>query len=98
MQGLPELQHFVEEVDQAFRIETDVGPVKLTLIEAVRTGQTAFKGGRVPFSLLFLGPQDIRLNQGTFQLHNAALGSVSLFLVPVGPDENGEPLYEAVFA
>ena len=36
MQGLPELQHFVEEVDQAFQIETDVGPVKLTLIEAVR--------------------------------------------------------------
>ena len=48
------------------------------------------------FSLLFIGPPDVFLGQGTRRLRHAALGEFELFLVPVGKIEAGFQ-YEAVF-
>jgi hypothetical protein len=48
------------------------------------------------FSLLFCGAKDKFLSQGTYDLTHDTLGSVTLFLVPVGLDENGYR-YEAAF-
>ena len=53
-------------------------------------------GTRQPFSLLFRGPLEPVLAQQLFQIENSTLGELALFLVPIGPDENGM-LYDATF-
>ncbi len=49
-----------------------------------------------PFSLLFRGPIELLLTQGIHDLQHPAQPLLGVFLVPIGPDEDG-PLYEAVF-
>lgn len=56
-------------------------------------------GGRAPFALLFhhtLLPKNAYLPQGTYTLHHTDAGSITLFLVPLGPDAQGMR-YEAIF-
>ena len=48
------------------------------------------------FSLFFRGPQDPILSQGVFQLEHDTMGTFPLFLVPIGPDQEGMR-YEAAF-
>jgi hypothetical protein len=52
--------------------------------------------GRIPFSLIFRGPQSSVLPQRTYLLSHATLGEFPLFLVPIGPDDAGMR-YEAAF-
>jgi hypothetical protein len=49
-----------------------------------------------PFSLLFSGPAAESLPQGTYRVWHPELGTFELFLVPVGPFEEGGR-FEAVF-
>jgi hypothetical protein len=51
---------------------------------------------RRPFSVIFRAPLEPLLPQQIYTLNNATLGSLSLFLVPIGPDGDSM-LYEAVF-
>jgi hypothetical protein len=51
---------------------------------------------RAPFSLHFRGPATPWAQQHMYQLENEKVGSLELFLVPVGPDGKGM-LYEAIF-
>lgn len=48
------------------------------------------------FSLLFLGPLDVFLEQGTRRLRHETLGEFELILVPLGKNDAGFQ-YEAVF-
>lgn len=48
------------------------------------------------YSLLFHGPNSLRLPQGTHRLQHAALGELELFLTPVAGDQSGFT-YESVF-
>ncbi len=48
------------------------------------------------FSLRFASPEGVMLPQGTYQLEHPALGTVALFLVPVGPGRSGALELEAV--
>lgn len=52
---------------------------------------------RKPFSLIFRGPSDPLLQQRLYSLKHPALGGLDIFLVPIGPDQQGM-CYEAVFA
>jgi hypothetical protein len=59
---------------------------------------------RTPFSILFHGPLQPVLPQGTYRVEHEQLGTLDLFIVPVGPDEPRVPgqaptamRYEAVF-
>ena len=49
------------------------------------------------FSLLFRGPVSPVMQQCTAKLEHEKLGSLELFLVPLGPDEKGMR-YQAVFS
>jgi hypothetical protein len=49
-----------------------------------------------PFSLVFLGPLAPVLPQRTWNLEHPALGTLEVFLVPLGP-KDGRMRYEAVF-
>jgi hypothetical protein len=51
---------------------------------------------RRQFSLLFRGGPSPPLPQGIHALEHATLGRLELFLVPLGPDRDGQR-YEAVF-
>lgn len=67
--------------------------VQLELVEVTERKVT---GTQEMFSLLFCGAKDKFLHQGSYDLTHETLGSVTLFLVPLGLDENGYQ-YEAAF-
>jgi len=45
-----------------------------------------------PFTLLFEGPKDALIDQGTYKFEHEQLGEVEMFMVPVGLGE-----YEVIF-
>ena len=52
--------------------------------------------GRAPFSLEFTDPDPEHVPQQTVEVRHEELGEFPLFVVPLGPSENGMR-YEAVF-
>lgn len=96
------LESFTPHVGDPFSIEVVEGKtVKLTLQEVKPLGsqpaaESESARGRPPFSLLFAGPAKPPLDQRIYRLEHAGLGSLEIFIVPVGLGEGGR-LYEAVF-
>lgn len=91
---------FAPHVGEKFQVLVDGRPaLELELIEAspIRLGSKPGIGRADPFSLVFLGPADPTLGQGTHALGHPALGDLFLFLVPILPDDRGAR-YEAIFA
>jgi len=90
------IEHWAEHVNQAFRLDCGMQkPLEVQLVEVKSLGN-ARNGQREPFSLLFQAPREPLLDQGIYSLHNSKLGTLELFLVPLGPDADGLS-YEAVF-
>jgi len=87
---------FEQLVGQEFSLAAEGKELPLRLLEASRLGQTSGNPDRAPFALLFRGPKDPPLNQGTFEFRHPEIGNLSLFLVPIGPDAEGL-CYEVVF-
>lgn len=79
----------------------DGGEAVLTVHEVTTTGRDGGPGPdgarREQFSVVFLGPAEPVLEQGTRELRNTALGALALFLVPIGAGTDGVR-YEAAFA
>ena len=61
------------------------------------SGDPTAEGSRRPFSIVFRAPNPSVPLQGIYRMEHAALGVMELFLVPIGPDGNGDMRYEAVF-
>lgn len=69
--------------------------VSLSLVSASKIGQG--HPNRVePFCLLFEGPRELSLEQGMHELECGPLGTLGIFVVPVGLSPTGR-LYEAIF-
>ncbi len=94
---------FIGHVNAAFRIPLDSGEVlELELIEARTIGE-----GRRPdspgirqqaFSLIFRGPRDRLLPQRIYPIEHPTLGTLEIFLVPLGPEGHSKGLhYQAIF-
>jgi hypothetical protein len=94
------LHTFVDCIGDPFRIAFSDGEVELSLAEAnsIVAGHSEPEAEqRQPFSLIFRGgPPDRYLPQSTYALEHAALGTLPMFLVPLGPDKQGMR-YEAIF-
>lgn len=86
-------ERFSNLPDRIFRVEAD-GEIRLELWAVEKLGSGERPGGG--FSLLFTGPGGDYLPQQVYRLHNAALGAVDIFLVPLGPRGDNH-LYEAIF-
>ncbi len=93
---------FAAHLEEPFAIDlgTDfpgLEPLVLTLIKAepIETSQDLGQR-RPPFSLVFRGPGEPVLAQRLYALDNETLGRLEIFLVPIGPDDEGMR-YEAVF-
>jgi tellurite resistance protein TehA-like permease len=84
---------FVDRVRDTFTVSTAAASFPLVLIELEELGQSQH---RLAFSLRFLGPAQPVLPQATYRLDNAAMGTLEIFLVPLGPGGGGMR-YEAVF-
>jgi hypothetical protein len=91
--------HFLEHVGSTFQFHYDAErsmPVELLDVVIHRLGGGTALGRRESFSLLFRGPTSFRVPQRIYTLEHAVLGSLEIFLVPIGPDDQGMR-YEAVF-
>jgi hypothetical protein len=88
------LNSFSEHLGTRFRVYGgEDTSVEMELVEAVDRGSNA-KQER--FALLFRGPLDAAVDQGTYKVAHDKLGSFDLFLVPIRISESGRE-YEAVF-
>jgi len=85
---------FTVRVDASTRIDLEL--VEVTPLPARPSRLGAPPPGRAPFSLVFLGPKAPLLPQRIYCFEHRTLGELDIFIVPIGPDEEGM-LYEAVF-
>jgi hypothetical protein len=87
---------FAACLNQDFEIVTGAGPLVLQLFEARPSGSDQREATREPFSLIFRGPAPLRLPQGIYQMKNAQLGEMEIFLVQIAADQTSSS-FEAVF-
>ena len=84
-------------LNQIFRIKHGSDTVEVILAECQKlTGTEGKTGQREPFSLIFLGPRLPILPQRMYTFDCGQLGSLEIFIVPIGSDNSGTK-YEAVF-
>ena len=99
-QAMEELRRmdFEKHLGDTFRVETESEEtVDLVLVETTEIGsERSYTKRAEPFAVEFRGPSDLLLEQGTRELVHEHLGTMELFIVPVGPDDEGIR-YEAVF-
>jgi hypothetical protein len=87
---------FSDKVGQVWTVdEPQAPPAELTLTE-VEPVRNYAKLEREPFSLLFTTKGDFVLPQRIYGLKHASLGTMSIFLVPVGR-EGDVTTYQALF-
>jgi hypothetical protein len=93
-----EVGTFAPRLGETFRVQSaDAEWTELTLIEAIALGDGApAEERRAPFSIVFRGAREPVLPQKIYQVEHVAIGAFELFLVPIGPDQEGMR-YEAVF-
>lgn len=90
------LETFEALLNQFFKVEFDNGKqIELMLSEVKKQGSSS-SGDKQSFSLLFKGPKEMVLQQQIYPLQNDNLDLLSIFLVPVG-SEDDHILYEAIF-
>lgn len=75
----------------------EIEPIELQLVNVTESGSSPWSTARQPFSLQFLGPVSSQyLLQHIYPLEHPHMGTLDLFLVPLGP-ESGRMRYEAIF-
>lgn len=87
--------NFAEHVPSTFVIR--VSPQETYQLELMRVAEHNYSPKTEQFSLFFRGPLSPILPQQTYSLEHEKLGSLNLFLVPLGP-EDGAMRYEVCFS
>jgi len=81
-----------------FRVElAGEEPIALRLAEVHESGRQPAAPRVEPFVLVFTGPATPILPQATYRLEHDVLGTLDVFLVPIGHGVEGGVRYEAVF-
>jgi hypothetical protein len=91
---------FAPYTGSVFTLCMDEGSeLPLTLAEVRHLGRpgTIVGKGRAPFALEFDGPPDVPLPQCIYPLTHPVMGTLKIFLVPVGANAD-KRMYEAIFA
>ena len=93
-------EDFTSHLHQKFSVQIEsMEPIELELVDVVKLGEPreSARVRRQAFSIQFLGPvSNLYLQQHVYRIEHEQMGSLDLFLVPLGP-ENGRMRYEAVF-
>ena len=87
-------ESFDLHLGSSFRLHAEELIVEVRLVEC--RGLSVTHGKREPFSIVFRAPMETGLPQNTYRLEHDEMGSLDLFIVPIGPDSEGMR-YEAVF-
>ena len=88
------IEIFERQLNTKFRMHYgDSQTAELQLISVTDVGSSE---RQKQFSLLFQGPYEAPILQGTYRVEHDELGALDLFLVPIGRDKEGVR-YEAVF-
>jgi hypothetical protein len=85
---------FDPRIGDNFRIATPSGAVELKLVDVRKLGVAIRQAGA--FALTFMSPPGPFLPQSIYPLEHPALGTLELFIVPLGPKDGGN-CYEAIF-
>jgi hypothetical protein len=88
------IEDFAPHCDTAFDLQAPGGVVPLKLVRVAPAGASGREGGA--FGLLFVAPQGPWLPQATYPVTHPAMGTMEIFLVPVGPTQGGHG-YHATF-
>jgi hypothetical protein len=78
-------------------MDVDLGTERIPL-RLVEVADGPSSGGFVRFSVLFHGPPDRVLAQGSYAFHHEALGALVLFIVPIIGSDAERIVYEACFS
>ena len=84
-------------LNQAFKLEFEGHTYPLELVAADRLNSIASGSGDDAFAVVFRGDSQLQLNQQIYRIEHEHLGTMELFIVPIGPDEHGM-CYEAIFS
>ena len=95
---LQDLTHasFGAHLGTTFRIQTAGAPFQMALSEIKLHEPHPGPRGQ-PFSVYFRGPAQPVLPQAIYPLEHEVMGTLEIFIVPIGPDKDGAMRYEAVF-
>ena len=95
---LESLDHdtFFPLIGHTFASGSAEGRVELVLSAVQKLGHRRADAARDPFSLVFRGPQGLRVEQGTYLLACEGLGEIGIFITQVADGVNGSE-FEAVF-
>lgn len=87
-------EDFEPHLNGEFHLSAGAGELALRLAEVRRLGQAHRDGGA--FSLTFAAKGAPMLPQATYPISHPVLGTLEMFIVPIGPVAGGMG-YEAVF-
>jgi hypothetical protein len=90
-------EDFGELVGDTFSLSGEDGTALEAVLSSVQRATHGRPEARTPFSVVFRGPVEPVLPQHIYRFGHSALGTLELFVVPVGRDERGV-YYEAVFS
>lgn len=90
------LARFAALVGQDFVVREASGSAHAASLAEAKALGGPFSGERQPFALLFQGPPQPPLQQGTYRVEHPAFEDLAIFLVPVGRSPSAVH-YEAVF-
>jgi hypothetical protein len=85
---------FTPHLDAVFDMQTAGGVVPLKLAKADPAGNSGRPGGA--FSLIFVAPTGPWHQQAIYPVTHPVFGTMEIFLVPVGPRQDGNG-YQALF-
>jgi hypothetical protein len=88
------IDDFTPHLDAVFDMQTAGGVVPLKLAQVDPAGDSGRAGGA--FSLIFVAPKGVRQPQAVYPVTHPSLGAMEIFLVPVGPRQDGNG-YQAIF-
>jgi len=91
------LEDFEPLVGQTFIFRAPAGQEISTRLDHGSPLGGAAAAARRPFALIFTSEAPAVLEQQTVQAEHATLGSLEVFIVPVGPGAEGGMRYEAIF-
>jgi hypothetical protein len=92
-----DLESFESQLGTNFLINHEAAKVKVKLVHVTNfASPKQAEAGKEGFSLLFRGPKETTLKQGTYLIEHQELGRFSFLIVPVGTKDTRAPHYEAV--
>jgi len=92
-----DLESFESQLGTSFVINHEATKVNVKLVHVTNFASAKqTESGQEGFSLLFRGPKEATLKQGTYRIEHKELGRFTFLVVPVGTQDTRAPHYEAI--